>query len=212
MRAGERSVSCSRCSHEVGPRALFCEACGAPLPEAAEGAPTGSGAASRARVYAALPALIAFLQREGRVSYRVLAHVFNGDQAFLDAAREELTFRRLARDEDGQGLVWTAEPMPAPPLIADLVLEEPASPTTVRSSAAPAPAPEDIAQAGRRQLTVMFCDLADSTVLAGRLDAEDLREVIRSYQASAAEIVQRFAGHIAQYLGDGLLVYMGWPE
>src|SRR5215831_13190025 len=204
---------CAGCRHEVSPRARFCEACGVPLPEAfpaSAGVPAES--ASRARMYAALPALIAFLQREGRVSYRALAHVFNGDQAFLDAAREELTFRRLARDEDGQGLVWTAEPMPAPPLIADLVLEEPASPTTVRSSAAPAPAPEDIAQAGRRQLTVMFCDLADSTVLAGRLDAEDLREVIRSYQTTAAEVVQRFAGHIAQYLGDGLLVYLGWPE
>jgi len=80
----------------VGPRTRFCEACGAPLPEAAAasaGATTGSDPDSRARVYAALPALIAFLQREGRVSYRALAHVFNGDGAFLDAAREELTFR-----------------------------------------------------------------------------------------------------------------------
>jgi hypothetical protein len=64
-------------------------------------------------VYAALPALIAFLQREGRVSYRVLAHVFNGDRTFLDEAREELTFRRLAHEEHGQGLVWTGEPAPA---------------------------------------------------------------------------------------------------
>jgi class 3 adenylate cyclase/predicted ATPase len=163
-------------------------------------------------MYAALPALIAFLQREGRVSYRALAHVFNGDQAFLDAAREELTFRRLARDEHGQGLVWTAEPMPVLPQTADLARAQPTSPTTARSPAAPAPTPEDGGQAGRRQLTVMFCDLADSTVLAGRLDAEDLREVIRSYQASAAEVIQRFSGHIAQYLGDGLLVYLGWPE
>ncbi len=87
---------CAGCSHEVGPRTRFCEACGAPLPEAAAasaGATTGSDPDSRARVYAALPALIAFLQREGRVSYRALAHVFNGDGAFLDAAREELTFR-----------------------------------------------------------------------------------------------------------------------
>src|SRR5688500_10999725 len=99
-------------AHEVGLRTRCCEACGASLLEAAAGAPTGSGSGSRARVFAALPALIAFLQREGRVSYRALAHVFNGDQAFLDAAREELTFRRLARDEHGQGLAWTAEPMP----------------------------------------------------------------------------------------------------
>ncbi len=206
---------CAGCSHQVGPRARFCEACGARLPEAsaaAPGAPTGSAPDSRGRVYAALPALIAFLQREGRVSYRALAHVFNGDQAFLDAAREELTFKRLARDEHGHGLVWTAEPMPGLPPTADLPGAQPALSPAAQPLAAAAPAPEDSGQAGRRQLTVMFCDLADSTVLAGRLDAEDLREVIRAYQASAADVVQRFGGHIAQYLGDGLLVYLGWPE
>ncbi|HET9316387.1 MAG TPA: adenylate/guanylate cyclase domain-containing protein, partial [Vicinamibacteria bacterium] len=148
------------------------------------------------------------------MSYRVLAHVFNGEQAFLDEARDELTFRGLARDEDGKGLCWTAESMSAVPPGPDLARAQPAlaPPPATRPAASPAPPPEDIGQAGRRQLTVMFCDLADSTVLAGRLDAEDLREVIRSYQASAAEVVQRFGGHIAQYLGDGLLVYLGWPE
>ncbi len=66
--------------------------------------------------------------------------------------------------------------------------------------------------AERRQLTVMFCDLADSTSLARRLDPEDYREVIRAYQAACAEVIQRFDGHIAQYLGDGLLVYYGYPQ
>ena len=113
---------CAGCSHEVGQRARFCEACGAPLDPSAvsTGATTESNSASRVRVYAVLPALIAFLQREGRVSYRALAHVFNGDRAFLDAAREELTFRRLARDEDGQGLVWMADPMLGLPPTGDL--------------------------------------------------------------------------------------------
>src|SRR5262245_4894364 len=81
-------MTCAGCSHEVGPRARFCEACGATLPGASTasmGAHTGSAPDSLGRVYAALPALIAFLQREGRVSYRALALVFNGDQAFLDA-------------------------------------------------------------------------------------------------------------------------------
>ena len=205
---------CAGCSHEAGPRARFCEACGAPLAPSAAAAdsPTRSAQDSRARAYAALPALIAFLQREGRVSYRALAHVFNGDQAFLDAAREELTFKRLARDEDGQGLVSTAEPLPGLAATADRARAQPASPDAAATRPPAAAAPEDIGQAGRRQLTVMFCDLADSTVLAGRLDAEDLREVIRAYQATAAEVIQGFAGHIAQYLGDGLLVYLGWPE
>src|SRR5205814_5859899 len=65
--------------------------------------------------------------------------------------------------------------------------------------------------AERRQLTVLFCDLVDSTTLAARLDPEDLREVVRAYQAACAKVIARFEGHIAQYLGDGLLVYFGYP-
>src|SRR5262249_16108006 len=66
--------------------------------------------------------------------------------------------------------------------------------------------------AERRQLTVLFCDLVDSTALAGRLDPEDYREVVHAYQDTCAEIIQRFEGHIAQSLGDGLLVYFGYPR
>jgi class 3 adenylate cyclase/tetratricopeptide (TPR) repeat protein len=58
----------------------------------------------------------------------------------------------------------------------------------------------------------MFCDLVGSTPLSGQLDPEDLREVVRAYQQSCAEVVQRFDGHIAQLLGDALLVYFGWPQ
>jgi class 3 adenylate cyclase/predicted ATPase len=64
----------------------------------------------------------------------------------------------------------------------------------------------------RRQLTVMFCDLVDSTALSGRLDPEDLREVIRAYHAAAADIITRLGGYISQYLGDGLLIYFGYPR
>jgi class 3 adenylate cyclase/predicted ATPase len=64
----------------------------------------------------------------------------------------------------------------------------------------------------RRQLTVMFCDLVGSTALSEQLDPEELREVVRAYQATCAEVIQRFDGHIAQYLGDGLLVYFGYPQ
>ncbi|MDH3598069.1 MAG: AAA family ATPase, partial [Candidatus Tectomicrobia bacterium] len=66
--------------------------------------------------------------------------------------------------------------------------------------------------AERRQLTVMFCDLVDSTSLSSRLDPEVLREVVRDYQATCDTVVQHFDGHIAQYLGDGLLVYFGYPQ
>jgi class 3 adenylate cyclase/tetratricopeptide (TPR) repeat protein len=64
----------------------------------------------------------------------------------------------------------------------------------------------------RRQLTVLFCDLVDSTGLAQRLDPEALRESMRNYQQTCGEVVKRFYGHIAQYLGDGLVVYFGWPQ
>ncbi len=58
----------------------------------------------------------------------------------------------------------------------------------------------------------MFCDLVGSTALSARLDPEDLRDIIRAYQAACAEVIGRFDGHIAQYLGDGLLVYFGYPQ
>src|SRR3989449_5699538 len=67
------------------------------------------------------------------------------------------------------------------------------------------------AEAERRQLTVMFCDLVGSTALSEQLDPEKLREVVRAYQQVSAEVINRFEGHIAQYLGDGLLVYFGYP-
>jgi class 3 adenylate cyclase len=67
-------------------------------------------------------------------------------------------------------------------------------------------------EAERRQLTVLFCDLVDSTVLAGQLDPEELREVVQAYQAACAEVIEHYDGHIAQYLGDGLLVYFGYPR
>lgn len=57
----------------------------------------------------------------------------------------------------------------------------------------------------------MFCDLVGSTDLSSKLDPEDLREVVRAYQETAAEVTQRYEGHIAQYLGDGLLIYFGFP-
>ncbi|MDX1489377.1 MAG: adenylate/guanylate cyclase domain-containing protein, partial [Acidiferrobacterales bacterium] len=66
--------------------------------------------------------------------------------------------------------------------------------------------------AERRQLTVMFCDLVGSTALAERLDAEDLREFLAQYQDTCAEVIQRYEGYIARYVGDGLLVYFGYPQ
>jgi class 3 adenylate cyclase/predicted ATPase len=71
---------------------------------------------------------------------------------------------------------------------------------------------EIVVDAERRQLTVMFCDLVDSTALSEKLDPEDLRDVLRTYQDACQKIIRRFGGYIAQYLGDGLLVYFGYPQ
>src|SRR5207237_2240723 len=99
-------------------------------------------------------------------------------------------------------------PRPASPPKADqtpVVQPDQTTPGDTPSTVPRGPEPE------RRQLTVMFCDLADSTALAEQLGPEDFYDMIRAYQAVCAGIIQRFAGHIAQYLGDGLLVYFGYP-
>jgi predicted ATPase/class 3 adenylate cyclase len=92
--------------------------------------------------------------------------------------------------------------------------------TLVIAAAAPSPAASQIASsaqpagadAQRRHITVMFCDLVGSTALSQTLDPEDLRDVMRNYQEAARRVVLRHQGHIAQYLGDGLMVYFGWPH
>ncbi len=67
-------------------------------------------------------------------------------------------------------------------------------------------------EAERRQITVVFCDLVGSTALSQRLDPEDLREVMRRYQDTVAGVVARFEGHVAKFLGDGVLAFFGWPR
>jgi class 3 adenylate cyclase len=78
------------------------------------------------------------------------------------------------------------------------------------ASSAPSPRPEDRAE--RRQVTVMFSDLVGSTALSARMDPEDLREVISAYQECVAETVGRLGGFIAKFMGDGVLVYFGYPH
>ncbi len=67
-------------------------------------------------------------------------------------------------------------------------------------------------EAEQRQLTLMFCDLVDSTALSLRIDPEDLREVMRRYQDAVAGAVVRYGGHVAKFLGDGVMAYFGWPQ
>ena len=66
-------------------------------------------------------------------------------------------------------------------------------------------------EAERRQLTILFCDLVGSTALSTRLDPEEMREVIRAYQGTCAAVIERFKGHVAKFMGDGVLAYFGYP-
>jgi TOMM system kinase/cyclase fusion protein len=147
------------------------------------------------------------------MSYRALKRQFDLDDDYIEDLKEEIIYsQRLAVDEDGRVLVWigasATKPEPAstlPPL--DGVTQE-IQPTPVE----PLPSEPHTPEAERRQLTVMFCDLVDSTRLSSQLDPEDYREVVREYQKACSEVIRRYDGHIAQYLGDGLLVYFGYPQ
>jgi class 3 adenylate cyclase len=156
--------------------------------------------------------VIEVLQREGRISYRALQRRFDLDDAYLDDVKVELIeAKQLARDDNGRILVWAEQAATtAPPPIAQ---EGPhgSLPAVQMPQEASAHGAPSIPEAERRQLTVLFCDLVDSTMLASQLDPEELRAVVRAYQATCAKVIARFEGHIAQYLGDGLLVYFGYP-
>jgi class 3 adenylate cyclase/predicted ATPase len=148
--------------------------------------------------YAVLAQVLELLQRQGRVSYRALKVQFNLDDEQLEALKDELIeAKRLAMDERGRVLVWGGDTDAQPDHAAQIV-----------PLATTPPAPD----AERRQLTVLFCDLVDSTKLAQQLDPEDYCAVVRAYQEAAVAAVQPFDGYVAQYLGDGLLVYFGYPQ
>ena len=151
------------------------------------------------------------LSQRGRVSYRALKRQFALDDEDLEALKDELIYaKRLAVDEEGRVLVWTggtsSAPTPASPMPPPATLDV----SLVQGEAAPVTPPTP--EAERRQLTVMFCDLVDSTKLSSQLDPEEYRDVVRAYHTACTEVIRRYDGHIAQLLGDGLLVYFGYPS
>jgi class 3 adenylate cyclase/tetratricopeptide (TPR) repeat protein len=164
---------------------------------------------------AVLAHVLALLQQEQRIAYRVLKRRLQLDDEILEDLKDDLIYaKKLAVDEEGRVLVWTGgaamlpRTPPSEPQLGQPAIPQDAHSSYVETSPGRPPAPN----AERRQLTVMFCDLVDSTTLASQLDPEDLREVVQAYQATCAEVIQRYGGHIAQYLGDGLLIYFGYPQ
>jgi class 3 adenylate cyclase len=135
---------------------------------------------------AVLDQVIALLRQRGRVAYRTLKRQFQlNDEALEDLKVELIKSQRLAADEDGDVLVWLGDAavLPAPGAVAPALGPLPSPQEVALPQTAPSPAAPSTPEAERRQLTVLFCDLVDSTVLARQLDPEDLRAVVRAYQA-----------------------------
>jgi len=130
------------------------------------------------------------------------------EQAFRDNEIDATVLPRLtAEDLKDLGVTLVGHRRRLLDAIAALVAEVPAAVVTTASRETPARV-----DAERRQLTVMFCDLVGSTELSTRLDPEDLREVIGAYHGAVGEIVSGFDGFVSRYMGDGVLIYFGYPQ
>lgn len=136
---------------------------------------------------------VAILERRGKISLSALKLGLSIDDEVMAVIRDELVdVLGVAEDRDGKVLVHVEK-------------------TSFEADDAPAPATgEDLAE--RRVLTVMFCDLVGSTKLSTELDSEDLRDVFSRYQRLASDAIVSMDGYVAQYLGDGILAYFGYPR
>src|SRR5262245_53733193 len=176
------------------------------------GCPEGKTIAGSAMMdfYAVLDQVIDLLRSRGRVTYGALKLQFGLDNEQLEVLKDEIiSAQRIARDEEGRILVWIGDAQEvaassAQPTSPPAAQQKPSLQVTPRPTAPP--------DAERRQLTVMFCDLVDSTKLSSQLDPEVYRDVVRAYQTACTEVIQCFDGHIAQLPGDGLLIYFGYPQ
>src|SRR4030095_2310635 len=167
------------------------------------------------RFYDVLEQVITLLKRQGRVSYRALKRRFDLDEDYLEDVKVELiNAQQLAVDEDGEILVWIGESGGVPLSTSPPLQAEPPSPVQHDQPTQNVPLPTEprTPEAERRQLTVMFIDLVESTSLSSQLDPEEWRDVVRAYQQVCTDVIQRYDGHIAQLLGAGLLVYFGYPQ
>src|SRR6267142_2631338 len=145
-----------------------------------------------------LDQVITLLQRQGRVSYPALKIRFSLDDEYLEALKAEIIeAQQLATDENGRVLVWAgntadtsvAVSPPAQPTQSPSAQEQRSLQVTPLPTAPPPP------DAERRQLSLLFCDLVDSTKLSSQLDPEEWRDVVRAYQTTCTEVVQRYDGY-----------------
>jgi class 3 adenylate cyclase/tetratricopeptide (TPR) repeat protein len=151
------------------------------------------------------------LQQRGRVTYRALKRRFDLDDEYLEDIKAELIRAEgVAADEDGEVLVWTGT-SPISGSTFQVSGSQPLAPSTQPSNARRQTLDSSRPEGERRQLTVQFIDLVGSTTLSQQLDPEDYHARVVAYQAACGQVIERYDGHIAQYLGDGVLVYFGYP-
>src|SRR5262245_49213907 len=145
-----------------------------------------------------------------RVSYAALKRRFELSEEVLEDLKVELIeAEQVAADENGRILVWSGGAAAAVPPSLPPASTEPA-PLRTTSSVSRSADPQQAA-GERRQLTVEFIDLVGSTTLSQQLDPEDYHARVVAYQTACRQVIARYEGHIAQYLGDGVLVYFGYP-
>jgi class 3 adenylate cyclase/tetratricopeptide (TPR) repeat protein len=155
--------------------------------------------------YEILDQILALLKSRGRVTYRALKRQFNLDDAFIEDLKEELLYaQHPIIEEDGRGLVWTEHTPPierdqmplsyTPPHLAEKIL-------TSRSAM----------EGERKQVTVLFCDLAHSTALAAHLGPERMHTLLNRFFALALDEIHRYEGTVNQFLGDGFMALFGAP-
>jgi class 3 adenylate cyclase len=160
--------------------------------------------------YDVLDQVLHLLRSRGRVSYRALKLQFHLDDDHLDALKDELIqAQRLAVDDGGTVLVWSGEPAPAPP------------PTTTRERAALVHVPPHLSdkilaarpalEGERKQVTVFFADIKDSTRLIDGLDPEAAQQLLDPALRLMLDAVHRYEGTVNQVLGDGIMALFGAP-
>jgi hypothetical protein len=161
--------------------------------------------------YEVLEQVVALLQRHGRMSYRALKRQFQLDDAYLEELKAELVeVQRVAVDQDGTMLVWTADAPVTPPPTAPAPAQEQTPRTYTPAHLTEKTLATRAALEGeRKQVTVLFADLKGSTELIAGLDPEAARRLLDPALHTMMEAVHRYEGTVNQVLGDGIMALFG---
>jgi class 3 adenylate cyclase/tetratricopeptide (TPR) repeat protein len=163
-------------------------------------------------VYDVVDQVATLLRQRGRLTYRSLKLQFELDDETLETVKEELLFAHPAMDEDGRGIVWTgdAEHEPAVSSLTQSQDRDPAS-YTPQHLAEKILITRSALEGERKQVTVLFCDLANSTTIAERIGPEAMHTLLNRFFELALDEVHRYEGTVNQFLGDGFMALFGAP-